>query len=419
MSQAFRDPALGLACDETPFYPPKGSTSKNIPSCDSCRLVFSAPVVGSKTISVRSGKDGLSVDESALTELEFNTSKYNLYDTVLWKEGAHRDFKKKTVYDLEMNLYLRDAFNPSKLAAIAIPITINDKTPNLYFEEMMKQDPSLRSHSLEKLIGPGQVLIYKGMDLRGRNADKPYAASQCQSATASVLWFILPPVYMSQKTASWIQKMAETSNLLPPKPSKQLSMQRAVAVTTIAPKIVLKSSLNVASGSDVDADNGIYLTRALQCQRIDPKKDISGNAVYLNGVNENTLEQEINETAADSNGNLREKPSVVRPKQIQSYLSTIVGIILGIACFAAFVYFFMNYFFKGMLHDLTGYIKEIVEKKTDDCSKYVTPYVLTGPAPPPKVEVPGLQPVQAHLDHTQDITNKLSADITKKFVASN
>ena len=46
-------------------------------------------------------------------------------------------------------------------------------------------------------------------------------------------------------------------------------------------------------------DKGIYLTRALQCQRINPATDVKNNAVYLNGLPENTLEEELNEKCGE------------------------------------------------------------------------------------------------------------------------
>ena len=420
MSRPLRDPSLGLACDETPLYMPKTMIVSQLLPCDTCKLHISAPIVGTKSITSRPGNDGLNVDESPLTELVFNNTKYNLYDTVIWKKGAHRDFKKKDTYDLEMNLYFRDVFNPLSLAAIAIPIIIDDSQANSYFTEMARQDVSIRTQSLEKLIGRGQVVMYKGMDLRNRNVDKPYAADQCHSATAFVLWFIIPPAYISQADAKKIRSIAQVSNRLPPKPSKDIPLQRLTSISAVIPRIFLKRDIETTVPNDT-SKNGVYLTRALQCQRIDPRTDIKGDAVYLNGHGENTLEQEINtinEEAADSTKQIETNitPFGLKPKQVETYLATIIGIILGISCFAAVCYFLMNYVFKGYFFNLDKTMQTIIEKKQQECAIYSTPFILTGPAPPPKVEVPGLLESQNHLEHAEHVSATLSADITKKLL---
>jgi len=416
MSRPLRDPSLGLACDETPLYPPKTMIQSQLIRCDTCKLVFSAPVVGPKTITSRPGNDGLNVDESPLTELIFNNTKYNLYDTVIWKKGAHKNFKAKDTYDLEMNLYFRDVFNPLNLAAIAIPITINDSLGNSYFTEMVKQDISIRSQSLEKLIGRGEVVMYKGMDLRNRNVDRPYAADHCYSTTAFVLWFIIPSVYISKADAKKIRTFNEVSNRFPPKPSKEIPLQRLNPISSIIPRIFLKSEID--NETKKPDNNGIMLTRALQCQRINPSTDIKDNAVYLNGNGQNTLEQEINkinELAADSTKQIETNitPFGLKPKQVESYLATIVGIIIGISCFIAVVYFIMNLFFKEQLYDLNKTMQTIIEKKQQECAIYTTPIILSGPAPLPKVEVPDILEPQKHLEQIEQITSKISANIHK------
>lgn len=396
---ALRDSAVGLTCDETPLYPPKTMTLADMPVCVSCSLVFSAPIVGTKTISSRYGNDGLNVEESPLTEITYNNSKYALYDTVLWKSGAHRNFKAKANYDLEMNLYFRDVFNPFKQIAVAIPITIDDTQANAYFTEMADQNPGVRSHSLEKIITTGSVLMYKGIDLRNRNSDKPYAAAQCKDAKSNLVWYVLQPAFISSKDAARIRALAIFSNVLPPAPMHELTLERVRTMGSIISTIDLKSTIDKNNADKLQdaAKNGIYLTRALQCQRINPATDVKKGAVYLNTAPKRSLQDELNEKAADSTSQLQGGVvSGFRPKHIEDILALVIGILLGIVIFSFAAYFITKIFFKGVdfnMSALSGSILPVITAKQIACAPHVTPIILTGPAgtgltPPPSLPIP-------------------------------
>ena len=385
MPEALRDPAVGLSCDETPLYPPKTMAIADMPQCPSCTLIFAAPVVGPKTISSRYGNDGLNVDESPLSELTYNTTKYALYDTVIWKNGAHRNFKVAGNYDLEMNLYFRNVFNPFSQIAMAIPITIDDSRALPYFTEMADQNPGNRTQSLEKIITGGPVVMYKGMDLRNRNSDKPYAAAHCSDPNSSMNWFILQPTFISSADAQRIRNTQFISNLLPPVPHHELTLERVRTMCSVIPTIELKSTIeNRKAAEAAGSDKGIYLTRALQCQRINPATDIKNNAVYLNGLPQNTLQDELNEKAADSSAAVgSSRSSGVRPKQIEEFLSLAVGIGLGIFLFSIAGYYLLQFLYKGFVPNMTGMelsMGPIISEKQLACASYVTPIVLTGPA---------------------------------------
>lgn len=381
MSQDFRDPAVGLSCDETPFYPPKTMAIADLPTCPSCTLILASPIAGTKIITSRYAVDGLAVDESPLTELTYNTNKYALYDTVIWKSGAHRDFKASANYDMEMNLYFRDVFNPLKQIAVAIPIVINELRANSYFTEMADQNPSNRTIVLEKIINGGPVVMYKGIDIRARNSDKPYSAQQCQEANSSLTWFILQPTYISANDAKRIRGITAISNVLPPAPQHELTTERARTMCSVVSTISIKSDNNAESKSD----KGIYLTRALQCQRINPVTDIKDEAVYLNGTSQNSLQEELNEKAADSSVGIEHKAGI-RPKQIEEFLAIAAGVLLGLLIFSIAVYYLLRLLYKGYLPNtsaMAALALPIITKKQAACASFVTPIILSGPAAPP------------------------------------
>jgi hypothetical protein len=382
MSEKLRDPAAGLSCDETPLYPPKTMALADMPKCNACTLVFAAPVVGTKTISSRPGVDGLNVDESMLTELSYNTTKYNLYDTVLWKAGAHRNFKAAANYDLEMNLYFRGTFNQFDQIAVAIPITIDNTKANPYFAELAAQNPSSRNQSLEKLIMGGPVVMYKGIDIRNRNSDKPYAAQQCQDPESSLTWFILQPVFISAADAATIRGLLLTSNAYPPKPQYELTLERVRNMCSVVATIDLKSKKDADAVAAID--KGIYLTRALQCQRINPATDIKNEAVYLNSeAKQNTLQDELNEKAADSKAPVGGGLGMLRPKHIEEILALVGGILLGLFLFSVVVYYILVLIYKDYdinMKKMDFSFLPTISAKQVACTDYVTPVVLTGPA---------------------------------------
>jgi hypothetical protein len=382
MPDAMRDPATGLDCTETPLFPPRVAGLGDISVCNSCNLVISASVAGPKSYIFREGKDGLGIDESPLATLTYNGHSYGLLETVLWKQGAHRDFKAEVPYDMEMNVYFRDIYEPRNLVAIAIPITIDDSRGKHYFTELTNQNPASRGENLEQLIGPGPVLTYKGIDLRGRNFKRPTGSAQCNSVDSNLTWFVIPTTYISNSNAAKIRsienpltsdaertaartaraRMTEAeikrdvlSNALPPMPDHELPMERIRAMTMIVQKMETQTSVNSqkSSADKASATNGIYLTRALQCQRIDPVRDVKKNVVYLPDSRKTTLKEEL-ETAASLDQPLLEgRDTGIRASEVESLIALILGIVVGILLFGVIAYYIMLYVYKDYLQTIT------------------------------------------------------------------
>lgn len=381
---SLRDPATGLDCTETPFYPPRVAVKSDIVGCTSCKLIISATVAGPKSYIFRDGKDGIGIDESPLASLVYNGHNYGLIETIIWKKGAHRNFKADNPYDMEMNLYFRDIYDSANLVAVAIPITIDDTNAADYFTELTAQNAASRKETLETLIESGPVLLYKGMDLRRRNADRPVAAPQCSSSTATINWFVLPTTYISTRDATKIRgiqnplgaaaaaaaeaaraKMTKEqiardllSNALPPIPSHEVTLERTRTMAMIVPKISIQGDLDTAAKSTAAAaksKNGVYLTRALQCQRIDPVRDVRNDAVYLNQADgETTLKDELDKAAAlDSILSGISAKTGTRAADIENILAIVIGIIAGLVIFGIVGYYIMIYFYKDYLKTMT------------------------------------------------------------------
>jgi hypothetical protein len=120
----------------------------------------------------------------------------------------------------------------------------------------------------------------------------------------------------------------------------------------IIPKIQIQSQIDNANrlaAADASSKNGVYLTRALQCQRIDPVRDVKNDAVYLNeSRGPTTLKEELDMVSAlDAPLDVITSAAGTRAAQIQHTLSIVVGVVLGILIFAIVAYFALRHTYKG------------------------------------------------------------------------
>ena len=205
MSAVLRDPSIGLDCSETPFHPPKTLSRTDLAVCTSCNLHMTANIVGPKNLQILD-TGGLLLNESPLIQIENNGTTYGLSKTYLWQYGIHRDFKIGTNYDMELNLYFRDIYSPDKQLAVSIPITIDNIKGLPYFSEI---DNNQRVIPLDTIITKdAPVLVYKGIDLQGRDGSKNQTASQCNSATSNLTWYIFPTTFITQTEANRIRRIS-------------------------------------------------------------------------------------------------------------------------------------------------------------------------------------------------------------------
>lgn len=323
----------------------------------SSKLIIAAPVAGPKSYIFRGTTDGIGIDESPQAGLTFNGNNYALYETIIWKKGAHRPFKQEDTYDMEMNLYFRDIFNPSSQIALAIPITIDDSrsaaTAN-YFNELTSQNSGQRNQTLEALINDGPVLTYKGMDLRLRNSAKTIDAPYCSNSEANMTWFVIPTTYISTTNANKIRSIEAPCNKNPPRPTHEITLERMRSMTMMIPKIDIQSKLDIskAAASKAEASKGIYLTRALQCQRIDPTRDVRRDKVYLpDSQAKTTLKDEL-DMVASLDTPLSEIPTHEagrRARQVEDILAIVVGIVIGLIVFGFIAYYLMNNVYKDYI----------------------------------------------------------------------
>lgn len=344
-----RDPATGLDCSETPFRPSSVVSRDDIAKCNSCTLVFSAPTSGPKNVSI-GPKNGITIDESPLAQISYNSQTFSLFKTFLWPQGLHRDFKSPQNYDMEMNLYFRDIFKPDNIIGVVIPITISDNLGKPYFTEWGQQVAS--PNNLESIISTGSpVLMYKGIDLRERDSYNINTLPQCTSKDSSMTWFVLSTTYIHSTWAQLLRNYFNANDYAKPKDKKtpaentvpvsgkELTLDRVRQMCMIIPTIDTKTNIDRLASSANKATNGIILTRALQCQRIDPSIDVKGDAVYLNGPGQGTLQDELDKATELDKPLDDENKTSIRAKTIETVLGVVLGLILGILIFGVVGYF--------------------------------------------------------------------------------
>ena len=340
-----RDPSIGLDCTETPFHPPKTLSRVDLAVCASCTLYVTANIVGPKNLQILD-TGGLLLNESPLIQIENNGTTYGLSKTYLWPYGIHRDFKVDKNYDMELNLYFRDIYSPEKQLAVVIPITIDDAKGMPYFTEV---DNNQRVIALDTIITKdAPALVYKGIDLQGRDGSKKQTSAQCLSTTSNLTWYIFSPTFIKQADAKRIRSINVPKTNTNPVPDHEITLARARQMCMIIPSVKLKKDV-IASAAAATSKNDVFLTRALQCQRIDPSKDVKGDKVYLNGPATSTLSSELDDAANLNKSVDAGTKSSIRAKTIEDLLAIIIGVSVGLILISVVVYYIFKTMYKGYL----------------------------------------------------------------------
>jgi hypothetical protein len=346
MPKGLRDPSIGLDCTETPFRPPKTLSRADLAVCNSCNLYFNAKNVGPKDLRPLE-KGGLLLNESPLIQLEYNQNTYGLSKTYIWPQGIHRDFKVDKNYDLELNLYFRDIYFPEKQLAVSIPITIDNEKGMSYFSEI---NTNIRNVTIDSIINRNApVLVYKGIDIQGRDDAKIQKIDQCNSLDSNLTWYIFPTAYIKQADADRIRRIALPKSNSNPSPDHEITLARARQMCMIIPNILTKPDPTKEASGRKD----VFLTRALQCQRIDPSTDVKGDAVYLNGSATTTSLSSELDSAASLNNSIESGPiNSIRAKTIEDLIALVVGIAIGIILVCVIAYFIFTIVYKGYLKNV-------------------------------------------------------------------
>jgi hypothetical protein len=344
-----------FACQETPVWTPATLDPTSLPPCLSCTFRLSAQLPGPG--SLQPSVMGFTVDENPTTELTLNGLQHSLLTTELVMPGLHRLYGQQTVSDAELILTFRNIRDMSKIALLCIPIVIGDGHGSDYFSTIGIVGRSRPTVSV--LIDPETaILSYTGASLQGRSKSDPRPRQACNPVAYPVTYYVvLTPANISAPDYQRLHKQLGSAYVGPPTPVTEITMTRATSLLTYINSIMI-----TAEQSKKEKGKS---TKALKCYRIDPKKDVKGDKVYIGGApKSSTLDQELLNAA--SGGGADPDSGSVKPGDIEKILSIILGIVLAIVVCAAIGFF--------------------VFRKT--FSKYITALKLYAPPPPPVKPTP-------------------------------
>jgi len=122
----------------------------------------------------------------------------------------------------------------------------------------------------------------------------------------------------------------------PPRPFAEISMNRATRILTLITSITLKAPVRLR-----DADAALS-TKSLKCYRIDPKKDIKDDKVYIGGApSDTTLADELRK-AADLSSSEPPDDGSVKPGDIEGVVGIVLGVTIGVILCATVAFLIWN-----------------------------------------------------------------------------
>jgi hypothetical protein len=131
-----------------------------------------------------------------------------------------------------------------------------------------------------------------------------------------------------------------------------------------------------AAAAETTKKEDVYLTRAIQCQRIDPGKDVRDGAVHLKNSNKkSTLSEEIDGIATlDSSLDAVSGNSGMRPRDMEDILATCIGVAVAVLLFCIIAYYLLQTVYKGYLPVVIqeqALIPAVTQAKEKACASFV------------------------------------------------
>jgi hypothetical protein len=148
----------------------------------------------------------------------------------------------------------------------------------------------------------------------------------------------------------------------PATPLAAISFARATTLLTVIPEVRLDAPHTTKPGP-ISGDGSIAL-KQMKCHRLDTKRDIKGDRVYLGGKGtpgSSSLDQEL-QRAADLDKELYgEGEAAIQPGHIEGVLAIIMGVIFGLVVCATIAYAILRFTYKDYLPVVNTLYKESVK----------------------------------------------------------
>lgn len=340
-----------ISCDKVPANFTQVGTLDNIRPCKKCTVrLVTTPGPGRLTPS----RTGFTVDESPLNVLYYNGLEHTLKETHLLIRGEHG---ASHVLPGESNPVAEFLFFFERAQAIpycvVVPVMEGKGVGNTYFQQL-NQIVRQRA-AISALFNPtAQLLQYTGSDLRGRYGSAPATAFPSALCATKVRYLVTTqPAYIPVADLVRLTQSLSASDYTGPVTAKTaLTPTELQTYVTRVPKLVLEAAK--VAGSPTGVPDDVYLTRELQCRRLDTAKDIEGDKVYVGGARrpgDSTLDKEL-AAAADSQAAFAEAGASIQPGTIETILAIVLGSVIGFLILLGAFFFFWKMSGRNYLHRL-------------------------------------------------------------------
>lgn len=334
-------------CGETPLWFPPDFNLNQLANCTSCTLRITASLAGPGLI--QPSADGYTIDENPTVSLTYNGLQHTLLETRLVLPAAHRLPGSDEPSVGEVQLYFRADYNIKVFYCVCVPLKEGTGVGNSYFQTLGKQGQ--HKTSVASLLTKGSSLYsYLGADMRGRTKAVSRPVKLCEPILQKVTYMVcMEPAYIrSVDLRRLIKFLKKSVYKAPPVPSAAATATRIRSFVTILPKLLVDGPVSKQGRKQATyKQNEAIPTKALQCRRIDPSKDVEGDKIYVDGVRptDSTLESEL-QNAADSAKEWEDKSEpTVQPRDVERTFGVVIGTLLGIVLLATVAYYTMKFIY--------------------------------------------------------------------------
>jgi Arc/MetJ family transcription regulator len=330
-----------FTCGETPIWIPSTFDTSTLSPCVSCTVRLTAKLAGPGNVSAR--EDGLLLNENPTVTLTINGIQHTLVESILTFPGAHRYSGQQSPSVAEVFLYFQNTREFTQHVCLAIPLVIGQGASNAYFSTL---DTGIRKDrpTVASLVPDSNYLMYKGADLRGRTGKDSKPRALCEPVKKTLTYYLaLSPSSILAKDYERLMARAGTAG--PPKPASEVVQSRLQRLGTLI------ESIRIDADKAHGATDGGITTKAMKCYKLDPKKDIVNDKVYVGTKRpgDRTLAEELEQASQGSESESEYESGTIKPGDIEQTLGIVLGVIVGVVVCAVIAYVLWKYVFTNYL----------------------------------------------------------------------
>jgi hypothetical protein len=364
-----------FGCGEAPIWIPTTFNYDQLSHCASCTLRLTAMIPGPGTVTTRA--DGFDINENPQTSLDVNGQKYTLVESIMTCPGAHK-LKGADPSVAEVYLYFKHDMHSTKYACVVIPINIGNGSSATYFSTLGDEIRTDRPTVATLLATDAQFLMYDAADTRGRTTKTPAPREFCDPVKRVVTYYVsLTPATILPRDYERLKKYVGAGGGPPTVSTSTLErrLTRLVSIVTGMKIDTVAGQAKTTAGTIVaPTGDGTVSTKQLKCYRIDPKKDIVNNAIYVGGGGSGakqpgTLADELE--ASEKELAESETPAAVQPGDIERILGIVLGVIVGVIACATIAYVLWNRTFKEYVPVQQLYAAPAVTQKVAEATSAI------------------------------------------------